>query len=175
MATNDRVLDVSLELDLGDISGGPSIILKGLERDAGGESVFHYDFEPLFAFPTRSGDNVADAPGEAHWSIDTVDDDLGTDYLCRGGGGWGPEDDGLVRHGVLSIGSVVPRGASKLTIHLFRGPGGSSAPDWVSEFTLDLGTGELSGVKRSGAESIADWAAPSIRIPFVYPHGAATD
>jgi hypothetical protein len=159
MSPDEWEVDVPFDLNLEEINFGPKIIFRGLAKSAPDDAVFCFDFEPPFA---------QDKDLWHLWDIESAFDELGTHYRS-GSSGWGPEEDGLVHHGELSLDQGIPAEAETLIVTLYRFGVKRAAGDWVSGFTLDLRTGEVTSVKRTSPDPTApDVERVPQRIPFVW-------
>ncbi len=124
-------------MDLGEIIPGQHVVTRGIEivdRSYGGNgSALYYSFVPGFPYNNREV--------ETGWSLGTVEDDLGTVYEHQCQGGWGPDSDGVIRHGDEFLGNVIPRRARTLKVSI--SPAWTPPGAWVRAFEVNIGDGKI--------------------------------
>ena len=133
-----RVIDIAIDLDLGEIIQGQHVVIKGIEMTTSRGSVLHYDFIPGFDRDDRELDTS--------WSLGKVNDDVGTTYGHGGEGGWGPDPDWIVRWGDERLGNTIPSGAGTLTVEVHHAHYWTPPGHWVRSFAVDLTTGLVQDV-----------------------------
>jgi hypothetical protein len=133
-----RVIDLPLDLDLGEIILGQHVVIRGIELNTERGSVLHYDFVPGFDHDDRELDTS--------WTLGDVNDDVGTRYDHDGEGGWGPDPDWIVRWGDERLGNTIPSSAGTLTVEIHHAHYLTPPGDWVRVFTVDLTTGAVRDV-----------------------------
>ncbi|HEV3188382.1 MAG TPA: hypothetical protein VGZ04_10105 [Acidimicrobiales bacterium] len=131
-----RVIDLPLNLDLGEIIEGQHVIIKGIESPVTRGAVIHNDFNP--GFSVRSADL------DTSWGLGEIFDDVGTVYDHMGAGGWGPDEDGVVRWGDENLGSMIPTSATTLSISVYCANSWRPSSAWIRRFELSLATREVS-------------------------------
>ena len=134
-APKTRVLDIPIDLDLGEIIQGQHVVIKGIERETERGSVLHYDFVPGF--------DVDDRDLDTSWMLGTVKDDIGTVYDHGGEGGCGPDPDWIIRWGDERLGNTVPSDARTLTVETQHAHYLTPVGPWIRAFTVDLGSGKV--------------------------------
>jgi hypothetical protein len=81
------------------------------------------------------------------WGLGEVSDDVGTVYDHMGAGGWGPDDDGIVRWGDEDLGNQIPATANALSLTVHRANSWFPVHEWIQTFTVNLGSHEVTVVE----------------------------
>jgi hypothetical protein len=129
LAEIGEVLDVTLDLDLGELVVGHRVIARGILNLPGGAEL-HYELMPAWA----------DAAAPTGWHV-VASDDAGTDYGEVGEGALDPPgEDGTAAHGIKDVGGPIPAEAEVVTLEI--------TPDrpltgYVRRLAVDLDTGEV--------------------------------
>ena len=131
MAVWGRRIDISFDVDLGELVDGHRVIARGLELRGAG-AVLHYEFLP--------GIDTDEQERKGHffwyWSLYATDD-RGTEYDDSNTGGFDTRGGPSV-HGERDIGGRVPRRATRLRI-AFEPPEGWTPPEpWRRVIVVDL-------------------------------------
>jgi len=129
----NRIIDLQMDLDLGELIVGHHVVIKGIEITKRWGSALHNDFVPGF--------DPDDLELDKSWGLGQITDDVGTVYEHGGQGGWGPHPDGLVHWGDEHLGNTIPRDATLLTIEVHYADSPPPLGCWIRSFTVDLANG----------------------------------
>lgn len=141
--TSTRSIDATFALDLGELSEGQHVILRGIERGQGRGSWLHNDYVPGFV--------KWEASAPPTWGLGEVTDDVGTVYEHQGFGGWSPDFDDLVRWGEESLGNTIPPNAKRLSISFHCSYEWEPPGPWVEQMVVNPITGEILEIRLHGA------------------------
>jgi hypothetical protein len=134
-----RVINHPIDIDLGELIEGQHVVLKGVEVSEFSNSVVHNDFLP--GFSESRGSRL-----DTSWGLGEIVHDLGTKYEHGGQGGWASDPDGMVRWGDESLGGVIPKRATKLSISFRHANSWLPRDRWVARVDLDLHNWNVVGV-----------------------------
>jgi len=108
MSPYGRRIDITFDVDLGELVPGHRVIARGLELASDG-AVLHYEFVPGMT------EDRTRPPFWWYWTV-LAEDDRGTVYEDSNSGAFDPRGGGLATHGERDLGGRVPRRAKRLTL-----------------------------------------------------------
>lgn len=118
-----RHLDVTFDVDLGELVEGHHVVVRGIERGPG-EAVLHYEFVPA----VQEDERQDKGPVLLYWMV-SASDDTGTEYDDHNTGGFDPQGAGrterfanrtLVRASPLALITARPRREDGSLVHRLR-------------------------------------------------------
>jgi hypothetical protein len=126
-----RILDVALDVDMGELMHGHHVVAKGLQMRTLRGSVLHYDCMPAI--------DLAKQPElDMEWGLGEVVDDAETNYRKWGGGSWGPGLDETSNWGEKYLGNGIPRSATTLLIRFHQASRGLPEDSYSQSLLVDL-------------------------------------
>jgi hypothetical protein len=136
-----RHLDVTFDVDLGELVEGHHVVLRGIERNPD-EAVLHYEFVPA----VQDHERRDKGPFFWYWTV-FASDDAGTRYADHNTGGFDPSGRGPSSHGTRDLGGVILVAARRLVLD-FQPPWDyTPAAGVCTRLTIELATGAVTAVR----------------------------
>jgi hypothetical protein len=132
-----RELDISFEVDMGELMCGHHIVARGLQLRTPFGSMLHYDCVPAVRGATEPDLDMS-------WGLGDVFDDVGTLYRRPDHGEWFLNTDADVNWGDWQLGNGIPAGAATLDVNYHQAHRGLPENPSTQILHVDLVTGDAS-------------------------------